>query len=312
MIESALTDEQRLERARTELDVLYQFGLATHAGSDAAPLYRLLFDQAGRLLPFDAGFISLLTPGRDRLQNTILIDEGAEQPIDPPRTINEHGPTAWAIRHQQPVRFAEYYDELPARFPHFGADVQFGDPAKQPRSWMIVPMLVDQRVEGVINMQCVRPGQYGEREERLLTTLGSMLAIAVNQSGLVRELEAMRAALSAPLIPVSQQVLILPLIGRLDQERLDLVQRALLGTVERQRVRHVLLDLTGLTELGGETPRRLVRLVRAVGLLGASCLLSGLRAELAQALAGIDRELAGVAVVRDVEQGLARFGALRG
>lgn len=308
----SLTDEQRLERARTELDVLYQFGLASHATRDPAPLYRLLFEQAGRLLAFDAGFVSLLTPERDRLRNAILIDEGTEQPIEPPRPFSEHGPTAWAIRHQQPVRFDEYYDELPARFPQFGADTNFGAAGKLPRSWMTVPMLIDQRVEGVINVQCYQPGAYGEREERLLTTIGSMLAIAVNQSALFNDLEAMRAALSAPLIPVSGEVLILPLIGRLDQARLDLVQRTLLGTVERQRVRHVLLDLTGLTELGGETPRRLGRLVRAVGLLGASCTLSGLRAELAQTLAGTDRQLAGVAVVRDVEQGLVRFGALRG
>jgi anti-anti-sigma regulatory factor len=300
--------QRRLALAQAEMDVVREFGLAIHAPRDLAPLYRLLYDLASRVMISDASFIALYETETRYLRNVFQIDKGVEYFYEEPWQPSDGGPTAWVVENGAPVRFSDFVPELRLRFPN-NIDNWFGDEQESSRSWMTVPMLIDRELKGVINVQSYQAGVYGEREERLLITLGSMLAIALEHSQMVARLEAWRQALSAPLIPVSHDVLILPLIGRIDHERIAVAQRTLLVYVEKHRIRHVLIDLTGATDLSAEAGYRLEQLVRAVGLLGSQCALSGLRPELARdlTLRGID--LSYLTTVRDVEQGLISFNS---
>jgi rsbT co-antagonist protein RsbR len=71
-------------------------------------------------------------------------------------------------------------------------------------------------------------------------------------------------------------VLALPLIGRLDLARATSISSILLDRVASDRATHVILDLTGVETIEASTVTALLRMVRAIGLLGARCFITGM------------------------------------
>ncbi|MBL8636328.1 MAG: PAS domain-containing protein [Myxococcales bacterium] len=100
--------------------------------------------------------------------------------------------------------------------------------------------------------------------------------------------------LSTPLIPVSDEVLVMPLIGALDAARTDYAQHTLLSGVHELGARFVLLDLTGVGQVDDVAAVALVQLVKAVRMLGAQVLLTGMRAEIARSLGRSGVDLSGI------------------
>lgn len=99
--------------------------------------------------------------------------------------------------------------------------------------------------------------------------------------------EAIRR-MAAPIIQVWQDVLVMPVVGDLDAERATEVMERLLAALHASRARHVILDLTGVEHIEAHTAEPLVRILRAVALLGVQGLVSGIRPGVAQTLVGVD------------------------
>lgn len=107
-------------------------------------------------------------------------------------------------------------------------------------------------------------------------------------------IETQRAALrelSTPLIPLADGVLVVPLIGAIDNGRAQQIMEALLEGVTTQRAHTVIVDITGVRVVDAQVARGLSQLARATRLLGARIILTGLRAEVAQALVQAGSEL---------------------
>ncbi|PRQ09388.1 STAS domain-containing protein [Enhygromyxa salina] len=110
------------------------------------------------------------------------------------------------------------------------------------------------------------------------------------KAALIRELEELVLELSAPALEVWDGVLVVPVVGALDARRgLDLLESTLIA-VRQYRSRVVIVDLTGATVDSAVSAQQLARLTRALALLGAECVLAGIRPALAQFL--IERDLA--------------------
>ena len=112
-------------------------------------------------------------------------------------------------------------------------------------------------------------------------------------------------SLGAPLLRVREDVLVLPLVGVLDEDRCARISEGLLREIAARRARHALLDITGVAFVDTRTARFLGQLARAVALLGARCVLTGVQPGVAQSLVGLGVELAELTVARDLEQGLS-------
>jgi anti-anti-sigma regulatory factor len=112
------------------------------------------------------------------------------------------------------------------------------------------------------------------------------------------------ATLSAPLIPVSDQVVIVPLIGAIDQERIQHIRSNLLQRIEQQRARVALVDLTGAAEIASETIDLFAQLIAAIELMGCRVILTGISTPIARSFLdhGIDLP---TGTHRDVKAGLA-------
>lgn len=107
---------------------------------------------------------------------------------------------------------------------------------------------------------------------------------------IIRTQAAMLAELSTPLIPLNDQVLVMPIIGMIDQQRSQALLTALLEGVRSQRVAVVIVDITGVPQIDNHVALVLTQAAQSLKLLDAHLILTGLRAEIAQSLVllGID------------------------
>lgn len=112
-------------------------------------------------------------------------------------------------------------------------------------------------------------------------------------------------ALTTPVLRVWDGVLVVPLVGELGPERTARAMERVLESVSAHGARAVILDVTGVPLLTERAAEDLVRIAAAVRLLGARCLLTGVRAAVAEALASGAADLSGVDLQRDLH------GALR-
>ncbi|MBZ5712766.1 STAS domain-containing protein [Nannocystis pusilla] len=141
--------------------------------------------------------------------------------------------------------------------------------------------------------------------------------LAARADELAEQQTELMQALSTPVIAVWPGVLALPLVGRVDDERAAMVTATLLERVAAERATHVILDLTGVGAIAGNTMPALLRMVRAIGLLGATCLLTGISPAVARQIVALGADDSG-APVRALAQlsdalahVLAQKGALR-
>src|SRR4051812_35662982 len=125
---------------------------------------------------------------------------------------------------------------------------------------------------------------------------------------LVEQQQAAILAMSTPIIQVQEGVLVLPLIGTLDDARAAIMIKSLLAEIHAAGARYAVIDLTGLADLDRRTARHLVTVAAAVRLLGARVLLSGLRPHVATELVGLDVALGDLVTVRSLQDALRYCG----
>jgi len=110
--------------------------------------------------------------------------------------------------------------------------------------------------------------------------------------------------LSTPILEVWHDVLVMPLIGVVDSQRSAEMTEALLDEVARKQCRFVIIDITGVELVDSSTADRLIKLVGAVELLGARCMLTGIRPTVAQTLTSLGIDLGPRLTFRNLRQGL--------
>lgn len=122
--------------------------------------------------------------------------------------------------------------------------------------------------------------------------------VIVAQQAVLREL-------STPLIPLSESVLVMPLIGSIDSSRAQQVLEALLEGVAQAQVRTAILDITGVRVVDTQVAGALIRAAQAVRLLGAQTIITGIRPEIAQTLVGLGLDMSGMTTCATLQRGVA-------
>lgn len=97
--------------------------------------------------------------------------------------------------------------------------------------------------------------------------------------------------LSAPLIPVFENISVMPLIGTIDTERAKLIMENLLSGVIEHRSEVVLIDITGVPVVDTMVANHIIQASEAVRLVGAKCILVGIRPEIAQTIVNLGIDL---------------------
>lgn len=97
--------------------------------------------------------------------------------------------------------------------------------------------------------------------------------------------------LSAPLIPVMDNITIMPLVGTIDTERAKLIMENLLDGVIKHNAEVVLMDITGVPVVDTMVAHHIIQAAEAVRLIGSTCILVGIRPEIAQTIVNLGIDL---------------------
>lgn len=121
-------------------------------------------------------------------------------------------------------------------------------------------------------------------------------------------IEAQQAALreiGTPIVPISDGVVAMPLIGAIDSRRAEQIIETLLEGVSASRAAIAIIDITGVQVVDTQVANALLRAAQAVRLLGTEVLLTGIRPEVAQTLVGLGLDLSGIITLASLQSGIA-------
>ncbi|WP_437604894.1 PAS domain-containing protein [Sorangium sp. So ce834] len=130
------------------------------------------------------------------------------------------------------------------------------------------------------------------------------------QAEIIRAQERSLRALSTPLLPIAKGVLVMPLIGDIDQRRAQSALEVLLGGIVAHEARRVILDITGVPAVDADVANALVKTAQAVGMLGATVIVTGIQPKIAETLVELGADLSGLVTRSTLESGIAH--ALKG
>jgi methyl-accepting chemotaxis protein len=111
-------------------------------------------------------------------------------------------------------------------------------------------------------------------------------------------------ALSAPLIPIQDDVVVLPLVGDLDSDRCRRIADSLTGQLDQVQAHCAVLDVTGVPHVDAAAGEELARIARSARLMGARVIISGLGPESAAELADHPDIMAGVEIARTLRDAI--------
>jgi anti-anti-sigma regulatory factor len=124
------------------------------------------------------------------------------------------------------------------------------------------------------------------------------------QEEIIRVQKATLAELSTPLIPISERVVAMPLIGAMNAERAQRVLEVLLAGIAESRARVAILDITGVPSVDTHVADGLIRAAKGVRLLGAQAVLTGIRPEVAHTLVSLGIDFTGIVTERSLQSGI--------
>ncbi|WP_328310676.1 STAS domain-containing protein [Streptomyces sp. NBC_00442] len=127
---------------------------------------------------------------------------------------------------------------------------------------------------------------------RLLDAAGALSfdTYVEGREEIIRRQSRQLLGLSTPVVRLWRHVLAVPLIGTLDSARTQVVMENLLEAIQQDQAKVAIIDITGVPTVDTAVAQHLMQTVNAVRLMGADCVISGIRPSTAQTIAqlGID------------------------
>ena len=111
--------------------------------------------------------------------------------------------------------------------------------------------------------------------------------------------------LSTPVIKLWDGVLAVPMIGTLDSSRTQLVMEALLQRIVETGSNIAIIDITGVPTVDTLVAQHLLKTVSAIRLMGADCIISGIRPQIAQTIVHLGIDLQGIATKSSLADALS-------
>jgi rsbT co-antagonist protein RsbR len=246
------------------------------------------------------------------------------------RTIVEHVPSGICITNEQGI--FEYVNPAYCRIYGYREDELIGQPftivvpeGQHQQSRILHDTFLAERKEipadwEVVNkagetLHILASAAYledpdgGARKVTFVLDITDRKQIEENQAMLQQQIidtqQATVRELSTPLIPISDDVVIMPLIGTVDSQRAQQVMEALLEGVAQYQAELVILDITGVSIVDTQVAQGFIQAAQAVRLLGAQVMLTGIQPQIAQTLVHLGVDLSGIRTEGSLKAGIA-------
>jgi anti-anti-sigma factor len=191
---------------------------------------------------------------------------------------------------------------------------------------LVIPLTQAAQWVGLLTFSWGEPRELEPQALETYNSLGGLVSPAVASLRLVRNLERMveeRTAestrlqqkmieaqqqalkeLSTPIIPILDQILVMPLVGEIDSARARDIMRALLAAVRERRASVVILDITGVPIVDSGVAAHLNKTIRAAQLKGAQTIITGISEEVAEAIVDLGIDWGKIDTLSDLQTGL--------
>ncbi len=306
---------QRYESEARRLSMINEITRTITSTLSVTQILQGIVKEIGKVVEFDRGYIALTEEGKIPEvyilsgDGTITSGEGEEW-----RAISPDG-----------------WEKGPQVFPSLeegGSETRLSV-AQGMKSSIWLPLVFKDRPVGVFQLYSRQPDRYTEDDVTILEQVASQMAITIENARLfdqtsqaLADLQAMSElrvdlqdeliaaqeevilSLAIPIVPVLEDIIVMPLVGRIDSQRARQIVDSLLKAIESQEPRVVIIDITGVPEVNTEVANHLLQAVQAVRLLGAQCILVGIGPEVAQTIVELGVDLSGVITHSDLQGGI--------
>ncbi|SEU02425.1 rsbT co-antagonist protein RsbR [Pseudomonas sp. NFR09] len=155
-----------------------------------------------------------------------------------------------------------------------------------------------------------QPAQLAEQlltVSELLDALGmhTIRTFQKSRESVIKRQQEELLELSTPVVKLWEGVLALPMIGTLDSQRTQVVMESLLQRIVDTGAEIAIIDITGVPTVDTLVAQHLLKTVTAIRLMGADCIISGVRPQIAQTIVHLGLDLQGVVTKANLADALA-------
>jgi rsbT co-antagonist protein RsbR len=164
------------------------------------------------------------------------------------------------------------------------------------KGWILTSKIIlrdeDNNVAGLIGI-----GRDVTELKRAQQALHDQLEVIKSQREVLEEL-------STPIIPITDHIIIMPLIGAIDTARARNIMRSLLSGITQHRAHVVILDITGVPLVDTGVADHLNRTIQAARLKGSETIVTGISDAVAETIVDLGIDWGNIDTVRDLQSGL--------
>jgi rsbT co-antagonist protein RsbR len=132
------------------------------------------------------------------------------------------------------------------------------------------------------------------------------------REGLIADQAEQLLELSTPVVKLWEGVVAVPLVGTLDSARAQVVMERLLQTLVDTGSPYAIIDITGVPAVDTQVAQHILKTVVAARLMGADCIISGIRPQIAQTIVALGIEFGDIATKASLADALRHVIALTG
>ena len=182
-------------------------------------------------------------------------------------------------------------------------------------SILVVPLVLGEKTLGTMQLSSLgEVKDFTEEEIGICQTIANQVAIAIENAHLyekeqramelLKEQQKAFMEVSVPVVKIWNRILLVPLIGVFDSARAQLVMETLLTEIENTQAKVVILDVSGIPVVDSLVAKHLIRTVSAVKLMGAECIVTGIRSRISQTIVQLGIDLSGITTRTALAEGL--------
>jgi methyl-accepting chemotaxis protein len=110
--------------------------------------------------------------------------------------------------------------------------------------------------------------------------------------------------MSTPVMRLMDKVLLLPIVGMVDSNRVQLIMETALENISTHQARVLILDIQGVPAVDSAVANHLIQITRATKLMGCMSIVTGISAEISQALVNLGLDLGDIITQSTLKDGV--------
>lgn len=147
------------------------------------------------------------------------------------------------------------------------------------------------RDQNELNKEFPSPDEFFELELKINDGIDEFLnnffiSYSKYKDELLLEQRRLVEHLTVPIIPITSEVAVLPLIGKIDPYRVEIIEEKALSEVSRLEIETLILDLSGIPDIDDYSLASFERILSGISMMGAQAIITGIRPNFAKKMAG--------------------------